>query len=86
MAARVRMESDDIGPRSGKIGDDPIHRLDHQVHIQWRSDAVIPQRLDDNRTEGEVGHVVVIHHIHVNVIGAGRKDCLHLRAQPGHVG
>ncbi len=44
------------------------------------------QRLAHHRAEGEGGHVMVVHHVEVDPVGAGGDDGLHLVAQPGEVG
>ena len=39
MLGSFRMKGDDIGPGLGKIGDDAVNRLDHQVYVDRRLGA-----------------------------------------------
>jgi hypothetical protein len=40
----------------------------------------------DERADGQVGHVMVVHHVEVNPVGAGADDLHHFFAEPGEVG
>ena len=44
------------------------------------------ERRADHRAEGEVGHVMVVHHVEVDPVGAGGDHVAHLLAQAGEVG
>src|ERR1019366_5421880 len=71
---------------TGKLVDGLHHQVDIQGHGRTvGSHAVRLHCLRHLRTDGEIRHVVVIHHIEVDPIGAGRNDALHLFAQAGEV-
>ena len=86
MFAGFRMKADDAGAGLGKIGDDPIYRLDHQMHINGCSDPVFTQRLADQGADGQVRHVVVVHHVEMHPVSAGREHFRSVLAQPGEIG
>ena len=85
MAAGLGVEGDDVGTCLGEQRNERIDGFDHQVHVNpdldVRADGLAHQRAD-----GEVGHVVVVHHVKVNQICAGLFDGAHLFTQAGKVG
>ncbi len=83
--AGFRVKGDVAGARVGEIGNDAVDRLDHQVHIDFRGDAVLAQCLADQRTDGEVRHVVVVHDIEMDDVGARLEDVIHLLAETREV-
>ncbi len=70
----------------GKLGDDTVHGLDHQVYVQGCGDAVIAQGLDHDRPKRQVRDIVIIHHIDMDKIGAGLQHGGRVLAQAGQVG
>jgi hypothetical protein len=80
------MKADDVGARLGKIRDDPVHRLDHQVHVDRHFRAVgrarvRTDRLAHHRPDGEIGNVVIVHHVEVDHVGAGGDHRTHFFAK-----
>jgi len=79
------VEGDDIGAGFGEVGNDAIHRLDHQMHVNRhlhvRADGFANQRAD-----GQVGNIMVVHHVEVNNVGAGSDDIADFFAQTGEIG
>ena len=74
----------------GKGGGQRVHGLHHQVHVYGRGLPVRPhgvraQGLANHGAEGEIGHVVVVHHVKVNPVGAGGQHAAHFFAQAGEV-
>ena len=55
------------------------------MHIDRCLDAALAQRRADQRTDGQVRHVVIVHHIEVNHVGTGGKYGLDFLAEPGEV-
>ncbi len=86
MLTCLRVEGDIAGAGLGEIGDNAIHRLDHEMHVDIRANAVLAQRLAHQRTDGQVRHVVIVHDIEVDHVGAGREHVVHLLAEPGEIG
>ncbi|MNN56325.1 hypothetical protein D3C81_1712470 [compost metagenome] len=80
------MEGDVAGAGLDEVADDPIDRLDHQVGVDRRADAVLAQGAADHRADGQVGHVVVVHHVEVDDVGAGGENLVDLLAQAGEIG
>ena len=85
MRPRLGMDGDDVGARLGEIGDVGIDRRDHQMHVEGKR-AVGPQRPHDDRADGQVGDEMPVHHIDMDVVGAGFRHGAHVLAQPGEVG
>ena len=83
--AGLGMETDPGRARLGEIRDQPVDRTHHQVHVDGRRDAVLAQRLADQRPDREVGHVVVVHDVEVDEVGAGGEHRLDLGAEPREV-
>jgi hypothetical protein len=91
MDAGVGMEADQVGAGFGEGLGQRIHRLHHQVHVDRHLAAVgthgmLAQRLADHRAEGQVRHVVVVHHVEVDPVGAGVDDGAHVLAEAREVG
>jgi hypothetical protein len=75
------VKADEGGTRLREVGHQPVHRLDHEVHVDRRRDAMLAQRLADQRPDREVRDVVVVHHVEVDPVGAGREHGLALCAE-----
>ncbi len=86
MAARLGVKGDVRGASFGEIGDDPVDGLDHQVHVDGRLDAVVAQRLANERPDRQVGDEMVVHHVEVHDIGAGRQHGPHVVTEASKVG
>ena len=76
-----------LGESSGQI----VHRLHHQVHVDGHGLAVGRhgmglQCLADHGTEGQVRHVMVVHHVKVDPVSASSNDISHFFTQTGEVG
>jgi hypothetical protein len=56
------------------------------VHIDRRLDAALAQRFAHQRADGQVRHVVVVHHVEVDHVGTGREHGLDFLAQTGEIG
>ncbi|MNV87366.1 hypothetical protein D3C71_1814840 [compost metagenome] len=63
------MERDVTGARCSEIRHDAVDRFHHQVNVNRCGDAVITQRLTNHRPDGQIGNVVVIHHVEVHYVG-----------------
>jgi len=57
-----------------------VYRLDHQVDIDRSSNSMTAQSLANQRANGQIGYIVIIHHIEVNNISPGGKDIIDLFA------
>src|SRR3989344_3934627 len=94
MSCSVRstwVEGDDVGAGLGEGRGQGVNGLHHQVHVDGHLraigfDAVLAQGLADHRPEGQVGHVMVVHHVEVDPVRAGVDHVAHLFAQAGEVG
>jgi hypothetical protein len=74
------MERDQVGPGARELRDDAVDGLDHQVHVD-RDRDVRTNRRAHQRPRAQVRHVVVVHHVEVNQVRAGRLDRSHLFAE-----
>ena len=91
MRRGVRVEGDDVGTGLAEGLGQRVDRLHHQMHVDRRRGSirfhgVLLQRLADHRAEGQVGHVMVVHHVEVDPVGAGGQHVLDFLAQAGEVG
>ena len=86
MQRRFRVKADARGARVRKIRGQRIDRGDHQVHVDGRGDARLAQRLAHHGPDGEIGHVVIVHHVEMNPIRARGDHGLHLLPEAGKIG
>ena len=85
------MKADEVGTGVGKGAGQCIYRLHHQVHINGHGHArggfgVWFQGAANHWPEGQVGHVVVVHHVKVNPVAAGGNHVFDFIAQTGKIG
>ena len=80
------VKADGVGAGLGEFGHQRIDRLHHQMHVDGRGDAVLAQCLADHRADGQVGHVVVVHNVEVDPVGAGGEHGFDFLAEAGEVG
>jgi hypothetical protein len=83
-AHRLGVDGHVAGAGLGVLRGPPVRVLDHQVTVQ-RQRGVLEQRLDHRQAEGEVGHEVVVHDVHVQPV-RDRSDRSLLVGEPGEVG
>ena len=68
-----------------------VDRLDHEVHVDRHraavgADRVLANRRADHRPDRQVGHVMVVHHVEVDPVGAAGDDIAHLVAESREIG
>ena len=78
------MKGDDVCTRFGKQWNQRVHRFNHQMHINWDG-HMRANRLADQRPDGQIGHIVVVHHIKVYPVRASRLDGFNFRAEFGKI-
>ncbi len=66
------MDGDDVGAGGGEFGDIGIGRRDHQMDVEGER-RIRAQRLHHAGPDGDVGHEMPVHHIDMDVVGAGRR-------------
>lgn len=87
----IRVEADVVCSCLGKGGRQLVHGLDHQVHIDghrlaFRRDGMRLERLADHGAKGEIGNVMVVHHVKVNPVSASCDNSAYFLTQTGEVG
>ena len=90
MGAGVGVKTDQIGTGFGKGLGQGVHRRDHQMHVDrhrhaGRGFGMRLEGLANHGAEGEVGHIMVVHHIEMNPVCAGINDLAHLLTEAGKV-
>ena len=85
------MKANEVGAGIGKGCRQGIDRLHHQVNIDGHIFAIggFGMRLEgltNHGAKGEVGHVMVVHHVVVNPVCAGGNDIANFFTQTGKVG
>ena len=78
--ASFHMDRQAVGSSVAEIGQVAFWRFDHQVYIQ-RQACCPAHGLDDNRADGHIGYEMAVHHVYVNIIGAGGFRLGYLLAQ-----
>jgi len=79
------MKADDRRARLGEVGNDAVDGLHHEVHVDGHA-AVWPVSPRTRAGHGEVGDVMVVHHVEVHEVRAPRDDVLHLVAEAREIG
>ena len=67
------MDGDIIRAGVDKHRDQYVRRRDHEMHIK-RLVRMRAQSLYDIRSDGEIGHIMPVHHINMNHIRPGRVN------------
>ena len=80
------VEGDVGGAGVDEVGDGGVDGADHEVDVDGGGNAVVAEGLADHGADGEVGHVVVVHDVEVDDVGAGLEDVVDLLAELGEVG
>ena len=70
LRVRLHMDGDDIRPRLAEVLHIAHRAVDHQVDIQ-RQGRDSPDGLHYRDADGDVGHEQAVHHVHMEVVGAG---------------
>src|SRR5580658_241868 len=65
MRARLVVDAHPVCPRVGKGGDKLVRVLDHQVAVE-RERGHLAQALHYRRPDGDIGHKMPIHDVHMN--------------------
>ena len=91
MGTGFGVEAHQIGARLGEGLRQGVHGLHHQVHVDGRRAAIGEhgmglERLAHHRPEGQVGHVMVVHHVEMDPVCAGGQDVADLLAQASEIG
>ena len=61
------------------------HRLfDHQMHIK-KHVRLLAQRLEHRDPNGDIRHKKAVHHVKVEIVGAGFPNLVHLGAKFGKI-
>src|SRR5690606_38372425 len=66
VAGGLGVKRDNAGASLGEVHDELVYGRCHQVHVNGRLDAVVAQCLAYHRSDGEVGHIVIVHDVKVN--------------------
>ena len=80
----LHMNRQVVSSRGAKVGQVAFRRFYHQVHIQ-RETRDPAQRLHHQGTDGQIGHIVAVHHVHVDIVGASILRLGYLLTQPGEI-
>ena len=85
------MKADEVGAGRGEGGGQRVHRLHHQMHVEHRHAAVAPdavrlQRLRHHRPDGQVRHVVIVHDVEMDPVGASGQHLPDFLTQAGEIG
>ncbi|CAM2149145.1 hypothetical protein PT2222_210013 [Paraburkholderia tropica] len=80
-----RVEADEVRAGLGEVGHDAVDRAHHQMHVDGHV-HVRADRLAHQRADGEVRHVMVVHHVEVDPVGAGGDDVADFFAKTREVG
>ncbi len=86
VVAGLGVEADPVGAGIGEHAHQVVHGPHHQVHVDDGVDAALAQRLAHQRAHRQVGHVVVVHDVEVDDVGAGLEHRLDFLAEAGEVG
>ncbi len=80
-----RMETDDVGASLGKVGNDAVDRLDHQVHIDWYLN-MRANGFADQGANCQIRNIMIVHDIKMDDVGTGGHDVSDFFAKTGKIG
>ena len=83
--AGLRVDRDDVGASGEEIPDQPIYRFHHQVDIDGRVHPTPVQRLEHQRADAQVRHVMVVHHVEMDQVGARGNHVVDFLTEFGEV-
>ena len=86
VARSFRMKRDVGGAGFREVGHDAVHRLDHEMHVDRRLDAVLAQCRAHERPDRKIRHIVIVHHVEVHDIRTRSEHGFDLLAQAREVG
>ena len=78
------VKGDDVGTGFGKHRNQAINRLHHQMHVN-RGGGVRANGFADQGADGQVGDVMVVHHIKMDDVGTSGNDVADFFTQAGKV-
>ena len=78
------MKGNDVRACFGEHRNQRIDRLDHQMNVN-RNLHVRADRLAHQRADGQVGHIMIVHHIKMHPVRTGGLDGTHFLAQSGEI-
>ena len=79
------MNRQQIGARPDEIRNVSIRLLDHQMNVQQKICGTA-NGTDDGRADGDVGHEMAIHYVHVDVSSSAGLDGFNRFSQARHIG
>ncbi len=85
MRASFRVDSDNVRARIGKSLQPIVDRGNHQMDIKGLC-RVRTQRLHDVRPDGNIGHIMPVHHVDMDPVAARFINCADFLAQPREIG
>mmetsp|Transcript_28733 Transcript_28733/g.62662 ORF Transcript_28733/g.62662 Transcript_28733/m.62662 type:complete len:267 (-) Transcript_28733:258-1058(-) len=81
----LAMHRDDVCACLGEV----LHALlwlnNHQVAVQDSIRELLPERINHQRSDGNVRHEASVHHVHVDPVGACLQNVLHFLPQLGEI-
>ena len=78
--AGFNLHGNDVGTGFGEVGDVLLRLNDHQVNVQGLL-SHRPQRLNNQRSNGDVRNKAAVHHIHMDPIRTGFVHGFHFFAE-----
>ena len=85
MPARLGVERDVAGAGLCEVRNNAIDWLNHEVNIDRRFDAVVPQGVTNQRSNRQVRHEMIIHHVEMHDVGASIQYGVDVIAQAGEI-
>ena len=85
MPAGFLMHQNLVGAGLDEYGRVLVGILDHQVHVQDRAGG-LAERLDHGRPNGDIGHEMAVHDVHMEHAAADRLERGNLLAQTRKIG
>ena len=83
--AGLRMDRDEIRAGGEKVPDQPIYRFHHQVDIDGRVHPTPAQRFEHQRADAQVRHVMIVHDVEMDQVGARGNHVVDFLTEFGEV-
>ena len=85
MFAGFRVNGNNVGPHRNKPVDHGFGIVNHQMHVK-RQIGIWADLPDNARPEGQIRHVMPVHHINMNHVGAGFVKRQNFAAEVAEIG
>jgi hypothetical protein len=80
------MKADVRRPCGGEIPHETVYGAHHEMNVNWRSNTMVAQCLANQRPNGQIRHVMIIHDVEMNDVRISGKYGTNLITESREIG